>query len=262
MASPTVTPTPEVTNHEPKKFIVDYQATAEDGTAIGKPTHLEADTYEEIIEKMKQAHIAATRALARQNEAFNKYKQLKVTPKPAADATPATTEQRVDKLEKESDFVRGQRTALEFMRGHVADFYPCEANAATLKEWIHENDLEWTADNLEIAFEACRSLLAPIPPKNSNFETPVVETAVNNGSAINTEIAEHTAQPPAQTRQPGFGMQPGTGTGTRPANNSTTAGKMTKKDVLEKRKKDPQWWKAQLADPVKLAALNAILARG
>src|ERR1700687_692067 len=46
---------------EKKKIVLDYQVTAEDGTPLGRPTHIEGWSWEEVSEKQKQAHINAVR---------------------------------------------------------------------------------------------------------------------------------------------------------------------------------------------------------
>src|SRR6202030_2948103 len=46
---------------EKKKIVVDYQVTAEDGTPLGRPTHIEGWSYDEVIEKLKAAHVNAVR---------------------------------------------------------------------------------------------------------------------------------------------------------------------------------------------------------
>src|ERR1700676_1751573 len=45
----------------PKKIVLEYQVKDENGNPIGRPTHLEAASHEELIEKMKEAHVQATR---------------------------------------------------------------------------------------------------------------------------------------------------------------------------------------------------------
>ena len=62
-AQPVVeTPAPVV---ERKKIVREYQVRDEDGNPIGRPTHLEAWSAEEMIDKMQTAHENATRAFHR-----------------------------------------------------------------------------------------------------------------------------------------------------------------------------------------------------
>src|ERR1700720_2160630 len=44
------------------KWVIDYQPTDEQGNPIGRKTHLEADSPEELIEKQLQSNDAAVRA--------------------------------------------------------------------------------------------------------------------------------------------------------------------------------------------------------
>jgi hypothetical protein len=260
------------------KFVQEYQATDADGNPIGHLTHLEADTQEELIEKLKQAHINASRALHKQNQAFNSYRKLKVTPAtqapPAQQLTveqrtalvagvsnPATAEDSIKKLAgteslearvaaaearaKEADIRAAQ---FSFMTRHKDDYFPCVANAQSMSKYLNDNNLEVTVDNLEIAFAEIGDSLAQAPSTAAHQNNPTI--------AVQNPVTTPDLQP---RRQPSFGVQPGTGSGSRPSNKPA---EMTKKDILEKKKADPAWWKAQLKDPAKLAALNAILAKG
>src|SRR5579859_2607683 len=56
---------PKKFQNEAGKWFVDYQPMDETGKPIGRKTHLEADTPEELIEKQQQAHLEATRAYFR-----------------------------------------------------------------------------------------------------------------------------------------------------------------------------------------------------
>ena len=59
----------------PKKIVVEYQATDENGQPIGRPTHLEAYSWEEMSRKQQEAHVQATRAFHRlkaQKTTFNR----------------------------------------------------------------------------------------------------------------------------------------------------------------------------------------------
>jgi len=248
---------------EPKKWVVNYQATDSEGNPIGRPTHLEAETPEELIEKQKNAHIAATQALWRQNKAFEDLKHRKAQPLPAPKAVPQTQEEknadyenRLVKTEDELRFARGQATGYAFMRNHSQDYWPCDANSAALAKWVTDNGYEFTVDALEIAFAAIGDDLAKDPrPKTSATTIPT------NGPTTNEQTATPTAQPQAQQqRQPSFGVEPGTGTGARPTGAQT--GQMTKKRVIELRKKDPKEFRRRLNDPKLKAEMDAALARG
>lgn len=265
------------TTQEPKKYVQQYQATDEEGNPIGRPTHLEADTPEEMFQKYQEAHVAASRALARQNKAFNDLKSRKLQPIAPPAAPRMTAEQeanyaavvgnpgaapsqkkeaireiggitelekRLDAAEAKAQFADGERVAIAFMRNHLRDYYPCDANKKVMSDFLKENNLEFTLDNLEIAFVNVQSQLAD-DPRLQNNPTP---------------IAEPTAPRQAQQSQPGFGIQPGSGSGNRPVAQAGN-GKMNRKDVLAKKKADPAWWKKVLQDPALEAEVNAALAR-
>jgi hypothetical protein len=273
----------------PKAYSMDYQATDTDGTPIGNLTHLTADTPEEMFEKMKTAHINALRLWQAQNRRFEELKTRKVTPK-AEKTAPAMSqidegryaatisdpsappaqkkeairqlggiiqqEDQLQKLEADRAYLRGQQIGLQFQRNHVHDYFPCEANSKALTSWLDEHQLEFELDNLELAFLDIGEKLAKDPSKRT------ATNAVTNATPINQPIVEENSTPPSETqrRQPNFGIQPGQGSVARPAN--TTAGKMTKKDVLAKRKADPVWWKKVLNDPDLQKEVNEALARG
>jgi hypothetical protein len=263
------------------KYVVEYQATDADGTPIGNVTHLVADTPEEMFEKQKQAHIAAVQALARQNKAFNDLKARKATPiveapkpkqlTPEEERTlvqqatqPATAkdairkltginelEERVIRAEKAEAEARGKSIALTFMRNHLHDFYPCEANSVAMKQFLTDNNLEFTVDNLEIAFAAIGNDLA---------KDPKLSTQNNANNEVNNEH-EQTAPPSEQPRRTSFGMQPGTTTGVRPTGRAAD-GKMTKKDVINLLKTNKAEFKRRMNDPKLKAEMDAALARG
>lgn len=266
------------TTQEPKKYVIEYQATDETtGEPIGRMTHLEADTAEEMFAKQQEAHIAAARALARQNKAFNDLKSRKLQPiaPPAAprmtaeqEANYAATvsnngaapsqkkeaireisgitelEKRLDAAEAKAQFADGERVAIAFMRNHLRDYYPCDANKKVVSDFLKENNLEFTLDNLEIAFVNVKDQLAD-DPRLQNNPTPIASTA----------------QPQAQQRQSGFGIEPGSGSGNRPVAQAGN-GKMGKKDVLAKKKADPAWWRQVMQDDKLRAEVDAALARG
>lgn len=185
---------------KPKKIVVEYQARDEAGNPIGRPTHLEAASWEEMSEKQKTAHIEATRALDRlkkrketaipkkeevvparmtDEEAIAVAEQLRSDDPDVAlaaqrkiDADAILKERLSARQEKED--ARQEKESFIFMKRHLTDFYPCTANGAVLSNYLSENKLEWNADNLEIAFAATESQLAPVP----EAPAPVVQEPV------------------------------------------------------------------------------------
>src|SRR5271157_1853519 len=61
----TVPPAEAMPPVERKKIVREYQVRDEEGNPIGRPTHLEAWTTDEMYEKMQTAHENATRAFHR-----------------------------------------------------------------------------------------------------------------------------------------------------------------------------------------------------
>jgi hypothetical protein len=265
---------------EPTKIVREYQATDEAGNPIGKPTRLVADTPEEMLDKMQEAHINATRALARQNKAFEDLRKSKLTRKVepvvkkltevekkqavAGIANPATAEdsvrklvgiesleERVTKAEAKAKRAEDEATGWKWAQKHP-EFYRCAANSAAIHKFLRDNDLEYTIGNLDIALDSIGDQLAQDPNK-----------IVKNESAANNDLPNN--EPPnapsseTERRPPSFGIAPGTGSGARPSGRPVG---MTKKDVMAKRKADPAWWKGVLNNPTKRAEIDAILARG
>lgn len=190
----------------PKKIVVRYQATDENGQPIGSPTYLEAATHEEMVEKQKQAHINATRAYHR----LKKQKDTAVFKQPetvlpteeelleaakdlssddpakklaaARKIANADIEKEREANRKEANRLRGIQVGLEFRTKHP-EFNPCQANSLILGQYLEANNLEFTVDNLEIALAAEESRLTPavqpavevvqVPPVPANTPEPV-----------------------------------------------------------------------------------------
>lgn len=205
---PVVAPVVPV-QEPPKKIVLEYQVKDEEGNPLGRPTHLEAFTYEELVEKMRVCHTEATRA-------FHRLKKQKFTPKPvettpvsvgmsdqdllaamkdirsedptkALDAQKRITKSEVDKqlskereaLRLQQEAARAQHASLTFLKNHINDFNNCEANNIVLRDYILENELDWTVDNLELAFTAKELELAPVvKPVAPVNPPPVVPTIV------------------------------------------------------------------------------------
>lgn len=182
-----------------QKIVVDYQIKDEDGNPIGRPTHLEADTEDEMRAKIIDAHTHATRAFHRLKKVKANFKDEqpikagmtdeeiqaeigKLKDDPAAVQARITEEvnKRVEASRLETE--RQIRVSQQFLNAHKEDFYNCQANVDLIKEYFHTNNLSWTYDNLEIAFNALESKLAPVvvepaaPVAPANPAAPVVPT--------------------------------------------------------------------------------------
>lgn len=210
-----------------KKIVVEYQVRDEKGNPIGRVTHLEANSNEELIEKMKEAHTQATRA-------FHRLKQQKVqsfrdvNTQPETPAQPAQLSDGeiiaalkdlksedpqvqlaahrrlnaadVAKAKAEADaraneaveLSRQKAVSFEFLSNHRHDFNNCQANVDLIKEYFTENDLPWTVDNLELAFLALEDRLAPVA-------APAVESRPANPAPAIQQAATPTAAPVVQS---------------------------------------------------------------
>lgn len=204
---------------EKKKIVVDYQATTEDGTPIGRPTHIEGWSHEEVIEKMKQAHVNAVRYAERVKR--NKVQSIEQTAQQVQteqqvnqaqkDATVAvelaTKEKDPEKLQdairktakadrdaeiaKQTAFRQGQLIAAAWIKDHKEDFQECDANSKIMGDWMVANGLILTYENLELAYAANETKLAK-PEYRRPVEEPVV---VPSNAAPAAPVAPATPAP-------------------------------------------------------------------
>lgn len=247
---------------KPKKVSIDYQVRDEEGNPIGRPTHLEAATEEELRVKLIEAHTQATRA-------FHRLKKQKLTFKPAEQPTAKVgmsdqdllaamrdvrsddavkaleaqkkiTKNEVDKQREEEraqtaalqEELRQKQVSLSFLHAHANDFNNCQANVKLVGDYIQNNELEWTLDNLEIAFNALESELAPVVkpvapvapvnPAPAPAPAPAVTTQVTPPAVQPQVIAPAPAaapNPAPAAPRPGVngGLVPGQQSGSRPA---------------------------------------------
>jgi hypothetical protein len=186
-------------NGNATRYIEEYHVTAEDGTKIGRATHLEARSLPELLAKKQEVHTQATRA-------FHRLKQQKLSFKPepktilspeqiqeaarlaleAKDPTKVTDvieqvietkyKQREQEIKDQAEQQKGKAISNQFMRRHLHDYNPCEANNKLMGEYFDEHNLLYTLDNLEAAFVALsddNKLVKVVP----TFQTPVAEVA-------------------------------------------------------------------------------------
>lgn len=186
-----------VEDAKPKRFVIDFQAKDDQGNPIGKKTHLEASSQEELLEKMQTSYEHAVRALDRLKKQKPTFKQDQPTTvavtqeqldQAIADVTsddPAKRRAAIDLLaqQKAEAFIADakqkaaaaaeSKVSLDFLRSHL-DYYNCEANNEKLSNYLRDNNLEWTVGNLEIAFGNLEAQLAENP---NRVKAPVQETA-------------------------------------------------------------------------------------
>lgn len=157
------------------RMVQEYQVRDDDGTPIGRPTHLEARNPQELLSKQRVAHENATRAfyrLKKQKLTFKQEHPQILTPEQIKElATKALEEKDITKVEgllrakvegqyterekavkAKEDYETGRAISNEFMRRHLHDYNPCEANQKLIGEYFVEHNLEFTLDNLEAAF--------------------------------------------------------------------------------------------------------------
>lgn len=297
---------------QPKqKFVIDFQARDDNGNPIGNRTHLEADSQEELQQKMLKSYENAVRAIDRLKKrptpTFKKEEPAIVEltqeqidaaasdltsedPKKRAAAVQAITSVATQKERRElaerTKLAQEKREAYVFMQRHVTDYKPCTANSQILDGYLKENNLEFTADNLEIAFENCEDKLAfdtlvPAPAANpavpvTPAATPVVAPAAVPASPAPVPpapaaVAPVPPAPPAvpapnnapaapPARRPGVNgsLIPGTNTsGARPAAQTQPA--LTKKDIAKMSPEEMR--RRQKIDPTFYDQVNALFAK-
>lgn len=262
----------EVEANKNKKFVLEYQVKDEEGNPLGRPTHLEAASQEDLIEKMKEAHTQATRAFHRLKK--QKVQSLKEVnnqpvvsevptalsdaemlvairdlksddPQKALEAHRKLNQAEVNKAKAEAnaklaateELRRQEQVSYTFLRAHQNDFNNCEANVNLIKDYFTENQLPWTSDNLEIAFHALESELAPVvvpvvatPPANPATVAPAAKAATTPAVPVVVQpvvtapvITTPPANPATAQPRPGVngGIVPGQASAPRPATGPT-----------------------------------------
>jgi len=188
---------------ERKKIVVDYQATDENGKPIGRPTHIEGWTNEEVVEKLKAAHINAVRYAERVKT--NRFKQSaeavaviettqvakqmkqeseKLAAEAVAEKDPAKMRESVEKsvqaerearIAEETARQHGKIIADTWMEDHKEDFVPCLASSNIIGEYMKAQNLSLTYENLEKAFEATKTRLPKVEKQPAVEATPVAK---------------------------------------------------------------------------------------
>lgn len=233
-----VEPAPVTPAPERKKIVREYQVRDEEGNPIGRPTHLEAWTLEEMAEKLQVAHENAARAfhrLKKQKTTFKPEPKTILTPeqiKAAAEAAlqekdPAKAEEvvratvdsyyteRERKLAEQEAHEAGRAISNEFMRRHLNDYRPCEANQKLINEYLTEHRMDFTLDNLEACFADLMEQgvlvkverpLTPKPAESVNIPATATPAPSANSTPVASEPAvvtpSETAQPAAPASQP------------------------------------------------------------
>lgn len=277
-----------------EKIVVEYQVRDDKGNPIGKPTHLEADSWPEMSKKQQSAHENIVRYAER-------VKKIVLTPKQKEEIKKGLTDEEIiaaaldledkdpakkvaairkitnadereererqDAVERENN--RRDAVALKWMRGHLEDFNPCEANANAINAYITENGLDWTEDSLEAAFIALEGQLAPrvvreVSPAVDNPPAPAIQPEPPAAAPVSVTPAPPVAAPntpaPAARKIPDGGLVPGQSvSGARPAVSKTAKFTYTKKDIKLMPIDD---YKIRMRDPEFVKYVNTLYANG
>ncbi len=186
---------------EKKKIVVDYQVKDEQGNPIGRPTHIEGWTWEEVSKKQIAAHENAVRYAervkknkAKDVETQTEIRQLEASAKQseqdAATAVDVATKekdpiklkeaiQKTAKADRDAELAiqaakqKGQLIANAWLADHKDDFLQCDANTKLIGEWMAANGLTLTYENLENAYAANETKL--VKPQHRPVEEPAAE---------------------------------------------------------------------------------------
>ena len=236
---PVVAPPPPPVVEERKRIVREYQVRDEDGSPIGRPTHLEAWSVDELLEKMQTAHEQATRAfhrLKKQKITFNAAEAKRVLTteeikaaavkaletKDAAEAEvvvkgilETSFKQKEEEIRRQRDIQEGISIGNAFLRRHLHDYMPVEANNKALGDYLQEHSMDYTVDNLELAFLDLMSenklvkVRQNLPTQTATTETitPSVAPETNAAPAVLPPApaaapVETVAQPQAPVSQP------------------------------------------------------------
>jgi hypothetical protein len=182
------------------RYVEEYQVVGEDGKAIGRPTHLEARTLPEFLAKKREVHTQATRAFHRlklQKLTFKQEPKTLLSPEAISEAARVALEskdpnkvvdvihasieseykKREDEITQKMWKEQGAHISNSFMRNHLHDYNPCDANKKVLDEYFAENKLEFTLDNLEAAFDDLMSENKLVKLSNTFTQRQAAEAA-------------------------------------------------------------------------------------
>lgn len=184
------------------QMVQEYQVKDGDGHAIGRPTRLVARGPQDLNRLQREAHSEATRAFSRLKKQKMSFKEqekqrpltveeIKAAAKKALESKDenealnvvkgvleTTLSQREQEVQRKRAEQEGFATTNIFLRNHLHDYLPNEANNKLLLDYILQNQLEWTLDNLEAAFEILMSedKLVKVPVKSLPQTTATVKT--------------------------------------------------------------------------------------
>jgi hypothetical protein len=285
------------------KLVQEYQADDGHGNPVGRPTHLEARNWIELAGKQKEAHTQATRAFHRlkdQKTTFRKpvdpikipdvplmSEQERIQAAQDLNSDDETVVLKADRKLRADQIMRDQRNEAiqseerrqrevsdEFKSRHLNDFNPCQANAKLIGDYIKENNLVWTLDNLELALAATEPQLVPVqgpvaeetvsvadnPPEVPQAVQPAAQAPVITpapvAAAVEPVVPAAAPNPPVPARRPGVnaGLVPGQPSGQRPV---TQPAGLTMKEIM---KWTGDQMKKERANPARRAEIDRVIA--
>ncbi len=143
-----------------------YQVTDHEGNPVGGKSTFTGSSEREVMKKVIAAHQNAQLAVERLRKRQPIYK-------PGQE--PQTVDKAIQQAAAAEKTMVEAREAYIFMQNHLPGsdhaYYPCQANSTILSNWLEQNDMEFVAENLEIAFDAVENSLAKTN-KPATRETP------------------------------------------------------------------------------------------
>jgi len=210
----------------PTRHVYDYQVRDADGNPIGNKTHLEASSAEELEAKKQESYRQAVLAIDRlkkQKPVFRDPAPVEITQAEIDEAavnltsedpkirTAAVTKIAASATQKESAAAREavrlaeeEKQSFIFLRNNVvnaSNYNNCEANNNMLAKFLVDNNLKWTAENLEIALGNLEPQLAPVIQRYAPA-APVSEPPAANPAPAVQPVATATAVPAAAPAAP------------------------------------------------------------
>ncbi len=208
VAPPVVEPVvPVVEAPKPVRNVLEYQVTDDNGQPIGRATHIEYSSEEELITKMRNAHENAMRYAERMKRAQHNQResgklaaetqqaqtqatqakaeaeaatQVVVTEKDPVKIAEAvkkiTAAERSQQIAHETARRTGELIGTIWMADHKQDYLPCKANSDVIGQWLKDNQRAFTYENLEEAFAATEHRLAK-PVAQAPVEVPAAPVA-------------------------------------------------------------------------------------
>jgi hypothetical protein len=231
--------------------------TAEIAAADGRPQRFTAPTRVKLIAELMKAKAHADSHIQRlKSRPSPTPKRNEVQPLTVDDEfqlgielqNPATATKAIKRvIESEVAPERYKARILQetytFLNRHVEDFYNCDANGIALTDWLKANGYEYTADNLEIAFEECQGRLAQHP------RTTQEQVVTQQQPEIPVEQQRPSRSAPSS-------IQPGQFSGNRPANRQKG---LTKQDYIKMGRENPAEYRRHMSNPQLRAELERVL---